>query len=68
MNTTTDIALRRLETLTIIVKEMKDTLDIWTEIGGERNGYSRERSSRRYLSRYNPVKGLFDSWLTPDPC
>jgi len=21
-----------------------------------------------YVSRYNPVKGLFDSWLTPDPC
>jgi len=20
------------------------------------------------LSRYNPVKGLFDSWLTPNPC
>jgi len=19
------------------------------------------------VSRYNPVKGLFDSWLTPDP-
>jgi len=20
------------------------------------------------MSQYNPVKGLFDSWLTPDPC
>jgi len=20
------------------------------------------------VSRYNPIKGLFDSWLTPNPC
>jgi hypothetical protein len=25
-----------------------------------------EESAGVLMSRYNPVKGLFDSWLTPD--
>jgi len=25
-------------------------------------------NSQMDVSRYNPVKGLFDSWLTPNPC
>jgi len=41
--------------------------DECVEERGDVSKYIMERV-QKLASRYNPVKGLFDSWLTPDPC